>query len=257
MTMEREEALTTDERSRTEERLGSDEGLSTRDLASPHDRTTNAGASAPDAPEPESSGQTGAATASSTSTTSATVHPAVADTSPAGTGGSGEGNTATDLGSSGDTSTAADPGAQAAAQVDAAHQDDALRGGTARQEADAMQQDGEEVQAQAPVAGAPPADTRSSADTSGSEAPLVPPDMGVTFQQRWEVIQTRFVDEPRGAVEDADGLVANLMQQLAAGFAKERERLERQWDRGEDISTEDLRVALQRYRSFFQRLLST
>ena len=72
-----------------------------------------------------------------------------------------------------------------------------------------------------------------------------------------EEVQTRFVDEPRGAVEDADGLVATLMQQLAEGFAQERERLEAQWGRGEDISTEDLRVALQRYRSFFQRLLAT
>jgi hypothetical protein len=65
--------------------------------------------------------------------------------------------------------------------------------------------------------------------------------MDATFQERWKEIQTRFVDEPRGAVEDADGLVANLMQQLAEGFAKERERLEAQWGRGEDISTEDLR----------------
>ena len=67
----------------------------------------------------------------------------------------------------------------------------------------------------------------------------------------------RFVDEPRGAVEDADALVATVMQKLAEGFAQERERLEAQWGRGEDISTEDLRIALQRYRSFFQRLLST
>ena len=65
------------------------------------------------------------------------------------------------------------------------------------------------------------------------------------------------VDEPRGAVEDADALVATVMQRLAEGFAQERERLEAQWGRGEDISTEDLRIALQRYRSFFQRLLST
>jgi hypothetical protein len=93
-------------------------------------------------------------------------------------------------------------------------------------------------------------------DTNGGGS-LLPADMDATFQRRWEEIQTRFVDEPRGAVEDADGLVANLMQQLAEGFAKERERLEAQWGRGEDISTEDLRVALQRYRTFFQRLLST
>jgi hypothetical protein len=94
----------------------------------------------------------------------------------------------------------------------------------------------------------------ASASNGGS---LLPADMDATFQQRWKEIQTRFVDEPRGAVEDADSLVANLMQQLAEGFAKERERLEAQWGRGEDISTEDLRVALQRYRTFFQRLLST
>lgn len=94
----------------------------------------------------------------------------------------------------------------------------------------------------------------SASDVGGS---LLPAEMDATFQQRWKEIQTRFVDEPRGAVEDADSLVANLMQQLAEGFAKERERLEAQWGRGEDISTEDLRVALQRYRTFFQRLLST
>jgi hypothetical protein len=93
-------------------------------------------------------------------------------------------------------------------------------------------------------------------DSAGDPAPLLSAEASSSFQQRWEEVQTRFVDEPRGAVEQADGLVANLMQQLAEGFAQERERLEAQWDRGEDISTEELRVALQRYRSFFQRLLS-
>ena len=93
--------------------------------------------------------------------------------------------------------------------------------------------------------------------SSANGGSLLPADMDATFQEGWKDIQTRFVDEPRGAVEDADGLVANLMQQLAEGFAMERERLEAQWGRGEDISTEDLRVALQRYRTFFQRLLST
>jgi hypothetical protein len=102
---------------------------------------------------------------------------------------------------------------------------------------------------------APPSTGASASASNGGS--LLPADMDATFQRRWKEIQTRFVDEPRGAVEDADGLVANLMQQLAEGFAKERERLEAQWGRGEDISTEDLRVALQRYRTFFQRLLST
>ena len=96
----------------------------------------------------------------------------------------------------------------------------------------------------------------ATADGAGESTPLLSADASSSFQRRWEEVQTRFVDEPRGAVEEADGLVANLMQQLAEGFAQERERLEGQWDRGEDISTEDLRVALQRYRSFFQRLLS-
>jgi hypothetical protein len=99
--------------------------------------------------------------------------------------------------------------------------------------------------------------TSAAASASDATGSLLSADIDATFQQRWKEIQTRFVDEPRGAVEDADGLVANLMQQLAEGFAKERERLEAQWGRGEDISTEDLRVALQRYRTFFQRLLST
>jgi hypothetical protein len=99
------------------------------------------------------------------------------------------------------------------------------------------------------------ADTRRDSTTSGDAAPLLAD--ADSFQSRWEEIQVRFVDEPRGAVEDADALVATVMQRLAEGFAQERERLEGQWGRGEDISTEDLRVALQRYRSFFQRLLAT
>lgn len=87
-------------------------------------------------------------------------------------------------------------------------------------------------------------------------APLLPEDEATSYQRRWEEIQVAFVDEPRRAVEEADTLVATVMQQLAEGFAREREQLEHHWDRGEDVSTEDLRVTLQRYRGFFQRLLS-
>jgi hypothetical protein len=76
------------------------------------------------------------------------------------------------------------------------------------------------------------------------------------FRTRWDDIQTAFVDEPRRAVEQADGLVASAMQRLAEVFANERSRLEKQWDRGDNVSTEDLRIAFTRYRSFFQRLLS-
>ena len=75
------------------------------------------------------------------------------------------------------------------------------------------------------------------------------------FRSQWAKIQTCFVDEPRGTVKDADKLVAAVMQRLAEGFANERSGLEKQWDRGDDVSTEDLRLALQRYRSFFDRLL--
>jgi hypothetical protein len=76
------------------------------------------------------------------------------------------------------------------------------------------------------------------------------------LRTRWQAIQTGFVDEPRKAVQDADGLVASAMKRLAEVFAEERAGLERQWDRGDNVSTEDLRVALQRYRAFFERLLA-
>jgi hypothetical protein len=75
------------------------------------------------------------------------------------------------------------------------------------------------------------------------------------FRSQWGKIQTGFVDEPRQTVEDADKLVAAVMQRLAEGFANERSGLEKQWDRGDNVSTEGLRLALQRYRSFFDRLL--
>jgi hypothetical protein len=75
------------------------------------------------------------------------------------------------------------------------------------------------------------------------------------FRSQWSTLQTGFVDEPRRTVEGADKLVAAVMQRLAEGFANERSGLEKQWDRGDNVSTEDLRVALQCYRSFFDRLL--
>ena len=81
------------------------------------------------------------------------------------------------------------------------------------------------------------------------------PSATIEFRSQLAKLQTGFVDEPRRAVEDADKLVAAVMQRLAEGFANERSGLEKQWDRGDNVSTEDLRVALQRYRSFFDRLL--
>lgn len=76
------------------------------------------------------------------------------------------------------------------------------------------------------------------------------------FRARWEAIQTGFVDEPRAAVEQADALVEEMMRRLTEVFTSERSTLEQQWGRGENVSTEDLRIALKRYRSFFERLLS-
>ena len=73
---------------------------------------------------------------------------------------------------------------------------------------------------------------------------------------QWKDIQADFVDEPRKAIQDADALVAELMQRLAETFANEREQLESQWAGGDDVSTEDLRRGLRRYRSFFERLLA-
>lgn len=86
--------------------------------------------------------------------------------------------------------------------------------------------------------------------------PLFPNNELENLRTRWKEIQTAFVDEPRKAVEQADSLVASAMKRLAEVFAEERSKLEKQWDRGDSVSTEDLRVALQRYRSFFHRLLS-
>ena len=73
---------------------------------------------------------------------------------------------------------------------------------------------------------------------------------------QWKDIQAEFVDEPRKAVQAADALVAELMQRLAQMFASERAQLESRWSGGEDVSTEDLRRGLRRYRSFFERLLA-
>ena len=77
------------------------------------------------------------------------------------------------------------------------------------------------------------------------------------FRQRWGDAQARFVDDPQEAVRTADGLVAEFMQALAQGFSEHKGRLEAQWQRGGNPDTEELRQALQRYRSFFDRLLST
>jgi hypothetical protein len=106
----------------------------------------------------------------------------------------------------------------------------------------------------APVAGPAPAAPAQRGEARAT--PLFPPDQAQQLRSRWEQVQTSFVDEPRRAVEQADGLVAEVIKSLAETFAAERGNLEQQWGRGDNISTEDLRLALQRYRSFFDRLLS-
>lgn len=214
------------------------ETLSTRDLASPNEQVGDVTTSQDDvrdtaAPERQPEVYDQAASAAE-----GTRVPANEQTAPPGEARAGS---ATDR-----TVEAARPGADLGAESGAPGYAAEDRPANSTRAVSTPDQDNE----------ATPYSTGAAASTSNGGS-LLPADMDATFQQRWEEIQTRFVDEPRGAVEDADSLVANLMQQLAEGFAKERERLEAQWGRGEDISTEDLRVALQRYRTFFQRLLST
>jgi len=92
---------------------------------------------------------------------------------------------------------------------------------------------------------------------TGSESvPLLAKGEVDDLRNRWTSIQAGFVDEPRNAVQEADKLVARAVQRLAEVFAEERSKMEQQWSRGDKVSTEDLRVVLQRYRSFFSRLLS-
>ena len=76
------------------------------------------------------------------------------------------------------------------------------------------------------------------------------------LRSRWDDVQSSFVDDPKDCVQKADGLVSEVVEQLTTGFSEARSRLEAQWARGEQASTEDLRIALKRYREFFQRLLS-
>jgi hypothetical protein len=85
---------------------------------------------------------------------------------------------------------------------------------------------------------------------------LFPNEELVGYRTQWESIQTGFVDQPRAAVEQADALVSQVVTRLTDVFARERSTLEGQWTKGDDVSTEDLRIALTRYRSFFHRLLS-
>src|SRR6266480_7066852 len=98
--------------------------------------------------------------------------------------------------------------------------------------------------------------TEADGKTGDAAATLFPDNEAENFRKRWTEIQTAFVDEPRRAVEQADALVAEVIQRLANSFSEARTNLEGQWGRGDNVSTEDLRVTLQRYRAFFDRLLN-
>ncbi|MGW2250222.1 hypothetical protein ACWCXH_08480 [Kitasatospora sp. NPDC001660] len=101
------------------------------------------------------------------------------------------------------------------------------------------------------------AEQPSESSRDAGEEPLFAPEDEHEFRSRWQEIQSQFVDDPQKAVRSADALVADLMQRLAASFSDHKRGLEQQWNRGGEVQTEDLRLALQQYRSFFNRLLSS
>ncbi|MDT5130621.1 MAG: hypothetical protein QOH54_6265 [Mycobacterium sp.] len=91
---------------------------------------------------------------------------------------------------------------------------------------------------------------------SSTERELFADDELAGMRARWDNVQAGFVDDPRECVQKADSLVSDVVERLTTGFTQARSRLEEQWARGEEASTEDLRVALKRYREFFERLLA-
>jgi hypothetical protein len=92
--------------------------------------------------------------------------------------------------------------------------------------------------------------------TSDTVGPLLQPEFVQDLRKRWDGVQASFVDEPRTAVRQADELVASAIKRLADSFTEAKNNLEGQWARGDDANTEDLRVALKKYRTLFQKLLS-
>lgn len=138
-------------------------------------------------------------------------------------------------------------------QDDTTHRDDTAHGDqdTTRddsphdQDGDtAVDRDGERVEQRGP-----------SREPVGDMA-LFTAEVAADYQVEWRALQSEFVDDPREAVRRADELVAQVMQNLATTFAEHKRSLEGQWQEGERVETEELRLALQRYRSFFDRLLS-
>lgn len=110
--------------------------------------------------------------------------------------------------------------------------------------------------AQAP-AETPPAAETTRVETADTSDQMLFNDGELTdMRSRWTEVQSAFVDDPRDCVRKADGLVADVVDKLTTGFSGARAHLEEQWSRGEEVSTEDLRIALKRYREFFERLLA-
>jgi hypothetical protein len=142
-----------------------------------------------------------------------------------------------------------------ATEVEPGDEPQPLRQDDGRHEVTATGTDPDLASSAAPAAQA--AADAGTADTATKAGHLLAADDTEAFRARWTDVQHGFVDAPRQAVTQADGLVAELMQHLAKTFADERGRLEGQWDQGDDVSTEDLRTAFQRYRLFFERLLTT
>jgi len=125
--------------------------------------------------------------------------------------------------------------------------DDVRAAGRSRTDDDSQDENTVAMQAREP---------ESAARRATDEVPMALFDNASDLEARWQEIQVKFVDEPRGAVEEADALVAEVMRRLAETFASERDQMEKEWHAGDQVSTEDLRIALKRYRSFFQRLLA-
>ena len=93
-------------------------------------------------------------------------------------------------------------------------------------------------------------------ELAGGRTILIDEDESSRLRSRWESIQASFIDEPRESVTRADELVEDLIDRITEGFDEERSELERTWERGEEVDTETLRITLQRYRTFFERLLT-
>jgi len=110
-----------------------------------------------------------------------------------------------------------------------------------------------------PIALDDPETRQENAARAGMESnhePLFPGSEMESFRGRWQSIQGEFVDDPRHAVEEADQLVSNVLNRLSEVFGAQRQKMEAEWSKGEDVSTEDLRQALRRYRAFFDRIAS-